>query len=89
MVKKFTTLMAGAQATRIREQLQAIKTDGSKLREFRARQIAGVEVQKIQGRNALSVFITKVPVTRTSKTITNRDKDRVREITQMESHALI
>ena len=72
-------LVQELRSTRIREQLQAIKMDGTRHREFRARQIVGLKIICGQGAGAGSA----------GKRTTNRDKDREREVTQRERHALI
>jgi hypothetical protein len=62
--------------------------DGTRHREFRARQTVGPKENA--GDSALSISIRIGKRTReTNKTITNRDKDRDREVTQRERHALI
>jgi hypothetical protein len=80
-------LVQELKSTRIREQLHAIKMDGTRHRECRARQIVGPKGDKIQGRSALSIITTKPA--RSGKRTTNRNKDREREVTQRHRHALI
>ena len=76
-------LVQELRSTRIREQLHAIKMDGTRHRECRARQTVGPKEN-----GGISIRIRK-RTRETNKTITNRDKDSEREVTQRERHALI
>jgi hypothetical protein len=78
-------LVQELRSTRIREQLHAIKMHGTRHRECRARQIVGPKGDKIQ--RATTNRTTKPA--RSGKRTTNRNKDREREVTQRERHALI